>query len=59
VTRGVDYVLIENRDHADSDEDSLATTDVIGAGILGQDLTFDDAVRARHRQRLRVVPPPD
>ena len=59
VTRGVDYVLIENRDFEVSEEDILATTDVIGARILGRDLTFDDAVRARRRQRLRVVLPPE
>jgi hypothetical protein len=58
VTCGVDYVLIENSDYAVSDEDSLATTEVIGARILGQDLTFGDAVRARRRRRLQV-PPPD
>src|SRR6476620_5748807 len=41
VSRGIDYVLIENLDFEVSEEDSLATTDVIEAHILGRDLTFD------------------
>jgi len=57
VSRGIDYVLIENLDFEVSEEDSLATTDVIEAHILGRDLTFDDAVHARRRQRLRLAPP--
>jgi hypothetical protein len=57
VTRGTDYVLIENLDYEVSDDDSRALTDVIEAHILGRDLTFVDAVRARRRQRLRLAPP--
>ena len=55
----IDYMLIENLDYEVSDEDSLALTDVIEAHILGRDLTFDDAVQARRRQRLRLAPPPE
>lgn len=50
-------MLVENRDFEVSEEDSFGTADVIEAHILGRDMTFDDAVRARRRQRLRVVPP--
>ncbi len=57
VTRGVDYLFIENLDYEVSREDSLATVDVIEAHIVGHDLSFDDAVRARRRQRLRLAPP--
>jgi hypothetical protein len=57
VTRGIDYVLIENCDFEVSEEDSLALTDVIEAHILGGDLTFGDAVQARRRRRLRLAPP--
>jgi hypothetical protein len=59
VTRGMDYILVENLDYEVGEDDTAATTDVIEAHILGRDLSFDDAVRARRRQRLRVVPPPD
>ena len=59
VSRGGDNVLIENVDFEVSEEDRLATTDVIEAHIVGRDLTFDDELRVRRRQRLRVVPPPD
>jgi hypothetical protein len=58
VIRGSDYVLIENPDFEVSEEDRLATTDVIEARILGGDLTVDQAAHARRRQRLRVVPLP-
>jgi hypothetical protein len=57
VTRGVDYLPIENLDYEVSEEDSRALTDVIEAHILGRDLTYDDAVHARRRQRLRLTPP--
>ena len=57
VTRSRDYVIVENLDYEVSDEDSLATSDVIGALLDGQDLLFEEAVRARRRQRLRVVRP--
>jgi hypothetical protein len=59
VTRSRDFVIIENLDFEFSDEDTLATHDVIDAHLNGQDLSFEDAVRARRRQRLRVVPPPE
>lgn len=52
-------MLIENLDYEVSDEDSLALTDIIEAHILGRDLTFDDAVQARRRQRLRLAPSPE
>jgi hypothetical protein len=58
ITRRIDYMLVESLEYEVS-EDDTATTDVIEARILGRDLSFDDAVRARRRQRLRVVPPPD
>jgi hypothetical protein len=56
VTRGADYLLIENVDYEISAEDGFALTDVIEAHILGGDLSFDDAVHARRRQRLRLAP---
>ena len=56
VTRGVDYLLIENLDYEVSDEDSHALTDVIEAHLLGGALSFDEAVRARRRRRLRLAP---
>lgn len=59
VTRGVDFVLVENREYEVSEEDNLATTDVIEAHILGRDLSFDDAVHARRRTRLQLAPPLD
>jgi hypothetical protein len=59
VTRGVDYLLIENLDYGVNEEDSRALTDVIEAHILGRDLIFDDAVHARRRERLRLAPPPE
>ena len=59
VTRSRDYVIVENLDFEVNDEDLLATSDVIGAHLDGQSLSFEDAVRARRRQRLRVVPPAD
>lgn len=59
VTRGLDYVLIENLDYEVSVEDSRALTDIIEAHIVGRDLTFDDAVHARRRQRIRLAPPPE
>ena len=58
VTRSRDFVIIENLDFEFSDEDTLATHDVIEAHLNGQNLSFDDAVRARGRQRLRIVPTP-
>lgn len=57
VTRGADYILVENRDYEVSEDDSRALTDVIEAHLLGGDLAFDDAVQARRRQRLRLAPP--
>ena len=59
VTRGVDYVLIEKFDCDVSEEDRRALTDVIEAHILGRDLSFDHAVHARRRQRIRLAPPPE
>jgi hypothetical protein len=55
-TRGVDYLLIENVDYQVSEEDSRALTDVIEAHLLGGDLSFEAAVRARRRRRLRLAP---
>jgi hypothetical protein len=57
VTRGTDYIVIENLDYEVSDDDSRALTDVIEAHIFGRDLTFGDAVQARRRQRIRLAPP--
>jgi hypothetical protein len=57
VTRSIEYVVVENPDFEISDEDTLATNDVIDAHLDGRNLSFDDAARARRRQRLRVVPP--
>ena len=60
VIRGSDYVLIENRDYQVSEDDNFALTDVIEAHPRTRpDLTFDDAVHARGRQRLRLAPPPE
>ncbi|MDQ2749148.1 MAG: hypothetical protein M3Y44_06440 [Actinomycetota bacterium] len=56
VIRGADYVLVEIRDFQVSEEDNLATADVIQAHLVGRELSFDDALHARGRQRLRVVP---
>jgi len=58
VTRSRDYVIVADVNFEVSDEASLAISDVIEAHLDGRDLLFDDAVRARRRQRLRVVPPP-
>jgi hypothetical protein len=58
VTRSRDYVIVENLDFEVSEEDKRAVVDVIGAVLDGRDLSFDDAVRARGWQRLRVVPTP-
>jgi hypothetical protein len=58
VIRGVDYGLVENVDYEASDEDRLATTDVIEAHVLGRDLRFEQAAHARRRQRRRIAPPP-
>jgi hypothetical protein len=49
VIHGVD-VLVECGDVPVSEQDSLATTDVIQAHLLGRELSFKDAVRARERQ---------
>lgn len=59
VIRTSEFVVVENREYEVSDEDSLATTDVIGAQLLGQDLTFAEAVNARRRLRMRLVDLPD
>jgi hypothetical protein len=56
VTRGVDYFLVENLDYQVSEEDSFALTDVIEAHILGEDLSFHDAVQARRQRRLHLAP---
>jgi hypothetical protein len=50
------YLLIENVDYEVSVEHSRALTDVIEAHIRGGDLTFDGAVHARRRQRIRLAP---
>jgi hypothetical protein len=56
VTCSVDYVLVEGRDYQISEEDTDTTTDVIEAHLLGQQLTFEQALRARRRQRMRLAP---
>jgi hypothetical protein len=59
VTRGADYVLVENLDYEVGVEESRALTDVIEAHILGGESTFGDAVHARRRQRIRLAPSPE
>jgi hypothetical protein len=58
VTRSREYVIVENVDFESSDDDSRATADVIGAVFEGRSLSFDEALRAVRRQRMRVVPSP-
>ena len=59
VLRTSDFVVIENRDYEVSVDDDLALADVIGAHLIGGELCFDDALRARRRQRMRIVPVTD
>lgn len=59
VLRTSDFVVIENCDYEVSEDDDLALTDVIGAHLTGGELSFNDALRARRRQRMRIVPDPD
>lgn len=58
ITRTADFVIVENRDYEVSDDDRRASTDVIAATLAGQTLSFDDAVRARRRQRMHLITPP-
>ena len=58
VTRSREYVIVENVDFESSDDDSRATADVIGAVFEGRSLSFDEALHAVRRQRMRVVPSP-
>ena len=56
VIRTNDFVLVENRDYQVSEDDDLATADVIDARLTGRVLSYDDALHRRRRARLRVVP---
>jgi hypothetical protein len=51
-------VIVENVDFESSDDDNRATADVIGAVFEGRSLSFDEALHAVRRQRMRVVPSP-
>ena len=58
VTRTADFVVVENREYEVSDDDLGATADVMAATLDGRMLTFAEALRARRRQRMRLVDPP-
>jgi hypothetical protein len=55
VRRTAEFVLVESRDYEVSDEEQQAVADVMGAALSGGELSFEDALRTRRRQRLRVV----
>jgi hypothetical protein len=58
VTRRADFVVVENTDYEVSDDDARATADVLEATLAGRTRSFDDALRARRQQRMRLVVPP-
>ena len=57
VRRGERYVLVEHLEHELTDDEQLALSDVIDATTRGESLLFESALKARGRQRLRVVDP--
>jgi len=57
VTRSRDYVIVENRDWEPTEDEDLATADVIDGVFTGKPLSLNDALHARRRQRIRLVPP--
>lgn len=57
VRRGEQYVFVEHLDHEETEDELYAVADVLDATFRGERLSFDGAVRARARARLRVVEP--
>ena len=57
VRRGERYFLVEHVDHELAEDEQLAMTDVMDATLSGKSLPYETALKARGRQRLRVVDP--
>jgi hypothetical protein len=57
VRRGERYFLVEHLDHELTEDEQLVMTDVMDATSRGRSLSFETALKARARQRLRVVDP--
>jgi hypothetical protein len=57
VRQGERYVLVEHLEHELTEDEQLAMTDVLDATLRGKSLSFETALKARGRQRLRMVDP--
>lgn len=55
IRRGERHFWIEHVDHEQTEDERWAVADVMDAVLRGQTLSFEDAVRARARQRIRLV----
>jgi hypothetical protein len=55
VLRSQDYVLVVNPEWEPTEDDSRAIADLVGGALTGTPLSFDEALRKRRRQRLRLV----
>ena len=49
------FVLVDNLDYEVPDDQRNALADVIGARLAGQQVSYEDALYARRRSRLRLV----
>jgi hypothetical protein len=57
VRRGERYFMVEHLEHELTEDEQLAMTDVVDAALRGKSLPFETALKARGRQRLRMVDP--
>ena len=55
VIRSSGLVLVHNPDHEETDEEMQASADVMGGLLTGEHVTYEEALRKRARQRLRLV----
>jgi hypothetical protein len=58
IRRTAGFVVVENLDYEVPADHLGAVADVTGAWTEGRELSFDDALHARRRQRLRLVRDP-
>lgn len=58
LTRSRHHVIVENRDWLPSADEDLATADVVDGVLTGKSVSFEEALKARRRQRLRLVQSP-
>lgn len=55
IRRGERHFWIEHVDHEQTEDARWAVADVMDAVLRGETVSFEDAVKARARQRIRLV----